>query len=253
MIGDNADMIMVAHLNIPALDTTPKCPSSLSYPIITKLLKQEYGFSGIIITDGMEMKGVRQQDRFDGDAEIRALLAGVDILLLPGKTETIVHAIKQAVDSGKIPVKLIDDRCLRILQYKEKKGILDYTPVDIAKIPDLINTPSQKQISEEIERKAITMLTNHQNFLPMAIVPNDTIQADSIVFLCIGRDFSQLDHRNPPITVQRNLNLESCLNIYEEMAIKKAAANKPRQKIIIYHTPRSSIDILFYARFFCSS
>lgn len=195
MIGDNADMIMVAHLNIPALDTTPECPSSLSYPIITKLLKQEYGFSGIIITDGMEMKGVRQQDRFDGDAEIRALLAGVDILLLPGKTETIVHAIKQAVDSGKIPVELIDDRCLRILQYKEKKGILDYTPVDIAKIPDLINTPSQKQISEEIERKAITMLTNHQNFLPMAIVPNDTIQADSIVFLCIGREEYQKEYQ----------------------------------------------------------
>lgn len=195
MINDNVDMVMVGHLNVPALDSTPKIPSSLSYPIISELLKHEYGFSGIIITDGMEMKGVRQQDRFDGDAEIRALQAGVDILLLPGKTGTVIQAIKQAVDSGFLSIELINDRCLRILKYKESKGILNYSPVNIAQISSLINSQTQKNISQEIEQKAITMLTNRQNFLPLSIVPNDTARADSIVFLCIGREEYQKEYQ----------------------------------------------------------
>jgi len=195
MINDDVDMVMVGHLNVPALDTTPKTPSSLSFPIISELLKRDYGFSGIVITDGMEMKGVRQQDRFDGDVEIRALQAGVDILLLPGKTETIVKALKQAVDSGILPLDLINERCLRILQYKESKGILDYTPVDIAKVPSLVNTPAQKNITENIEQKAITMLTDQQEFLPFTIIPDDTVRADSIVFLCIGREEYQKEYQ----------------------------------------------------------
>lgn len=195
MIDDNVDMVMVGHLNVPALDSTPKIPSSLSFPIISELLKREYGFSGIVITDGMEMNGVRQQDRYVGDVEIRALLAGVDILLLPGKTESIVRAIKQAVDSGLIPIDLINERCLRILQYKESKGILDNTPVDVSKVPTLVNTETQKNILENIEQKAITMLTNHQSYLPLSVSPNDTVKADSIVFLCIGREEYQKEYK----------------------------------------------------------
>ena len=195
MVKGNVDMVMVGHLNVPALDSTPQTPSSLSFPIVSELLKRDYGYSGMIITDGMEMKGVRQQDRFDGDVEIRALLAGVDILLLPGKTETIIHALKQAVDSGILPVDLINERCMRILQYKESKGILDYIPVDISKVNALINTQTQKIVTENIEQKALTMLTNHQGYLPLQIVPNDTLRADSIVFLCIGREEYQSEYQ----------------------------------------------------------
>ena len=79
LINGNTDMVMVAHLNVPSLDSTPNSVSSLSFPIVSELLKREYGYSGLIITDGMEMQGVRKQNRFEGDVEIRALLAGVDI------------------------------------------------------------------------------------------------------------------------------------------------------------------------------
>jgi beta-glucosidase-like glycosyl hydrolase len=85
LIKENPDMVMVGHLNIPALDSTTKSVSSLSYTIVTQLLKKELGYNGLIITDGMEMKGVRNQNRFEGDVEIRALMAGADILLLPGE------------------------------------------------------------------------------------------------------------------------------------------------------------------------
>ncbi|MDY6347622.1 MAG: glycoside hydrolase family 3 N-terminal domain-containing protein, partial [Bacteroidales bacterium] len=78
LVKENPDMVMVGHLNVPALDSSKSSVSSLSHSIVTRLLKNELGFKGLIITDGMEMKGVLKQNRFAGDVEVRALLAGCD-------------------------------------------------------------------------------------------------------------------------------------------------------------------------------
>ena len=103
LINEDPDMVMVGHLSIPSLDSAEKSVSSLSYPIVSQLLKREMGYNGLIITDAMEMKGVRNQNRFEGDVEIRSLLAGVDILLLPGETDSVIAAIKRAVETDVIP------------------------------------------------------------------------------------------------------------------------------------------------------
>ena len=195
LINQNVDMVMVGHLNIPALDSNRNSVSSLSFPIISDLLKRELGYSGIIITDGMEMQGVQKQNRFDGDVEIRALLAGVDILLLPGKPETVVNALKAAVDSGILPIELINERCLRVLQFKESKGLLNYTPIDVTSVPQLMNTANASAINDALEQKAITLLKNEDHILPLARIPNDTVQADSIVLLCIGRPEYQTQYQ----------------------------------------------------------
>ncbi len=185
-IRNDVDMIMVGHLNVPALDSSSLSVSSLSYPIVSELLKRNYGYTGLIITDGMEMQGVQKQNRFEGDVEIRALLAGVDILLLPGRTEQVVKAIKMAVDSGIIPEELINERCLRVLQYKESKGLFDYTPVDIQEVPAAMNSNRAVQINRDLERYAVTLLKDEQ-LLPLTRVEDDTTQADSLVLLCVGR------------------------------------------------------------------
>jgi len=196
LISQDPDMVMVGHLNIPALDSTDNSVSSVSFPIVSELLKRELGYSGMVITDGLEMQGVQKTNRFDGDVEIRALMAGVDILLLPGKTEPVVHAIKTAVDSGLIPIELIDERCLRILEFKESKGILDTKPVNLAQVHSLMNTPSAKLVNETIEQKAVTLLKNEENLLPLIMTPGDTLRADSIAFLCVGRSNLQKEYQN---------------------------------------------------------
>ena len=196
LINQNAEMVMVGHLNIPALDTNQNSVSSLSFPIISELLKRELGYSGIIITDGMEMQGVQKQNRFDGDVEIRALLAGVDILLLPGKSETVVNNIKTAVDSGILPIELINERCLRVLQFKESKGLFNYSPIDITSVPQQLNTSNAVAINETMEQKAVTLLKNEEHILPLSRIADDSIQADSIVLLCIGRLEYQTEYQN---------------------------------------------------------
>lgn len=182
LIPLNPDMIMVGHLNIASLDPAPNSVSSLSYPIISELLKKEYGYTGLIITDALEMQGVQKQRQFAGDIEIKALLAGVDILLLPGdKTEVVIQAIKKAVDEGTIPEELINERCLRVLEFKGSKGLLRTPkPINVQHLKAQMNDPEAQRVNDEIERYAITEVKNEQ-LLPLK-------DDNTVAFLCLGRN-----------------------------------------------------------------
>jgi beta-glucosidase-like glycosyl hydrolase/CubicO group peptidase (beta-lactamase class C family) len=182
LINENPDMVMVGHLNIPALDPEPNSVSSMSYTIVSNLLKKELGYNGLIITDGMEMKGVRNQNRFEGDVEIRALLAGVDILLLPGETDSVIAAIKRAVEQDIIPEELIDERCLRVLQFKESHHISNFKSTSSKEIIKWLNRPEAVWINRQIEEKALTLLKNDGNILPL-----NAKTAENTAFLCVDR------------------------------------------------------------------
>jgi len=190
LIKENPDMVMVGHLNIPALDSTTKSVSSLSYPIVTQLLKKELGYNGLIITDGMEMKGVRNQNRFEGDVEIRALLAGADILLLPGETDSVIAAIKRAVEEGILTEELINERCLRVLQFKESRGITNYTSNSSAEIHKWLNRSEAVWVNRQIEEKALTLLKNEGNMLPL-----NAKTAQNTAFLCVDRKAYQSEYK----------------------------------------------------------
>ncbi|MBQ3734762.1 MAG: serine hydrolase [Bacteroidales bacterium] len=190
LIKENPDMVMVGHLNIPALDSTTKSVSSLSYSIVTQLLKKELGYNGLIITDGMEMKGVRNQNRFEGDVEIRALLAGADILLLPGETDSVIAAIKRAVEEGVISEELINERCLRVLQFKKSRGITNFTSNSSAEIHKWLNRSEAVWVNRQIEEKALTLLKNDDYMLPL-----NAKTAGSTAFLCVDRKAYQSEYK----------------------------------------------------------
>lgn len=238
LIEQNVDMIMVGHLNIPALDSAKKSVSSLSFPIVSELLKRDYGYTGMIITDGMEMQGVQKQNQFDGDVEIRALLAGVDILLLPGKTANVVQAIKHAVDSGLIPEELINERCLRVLQYKESKGLFDYRPVNTAEVPKLMNAPQAQAINDALEQKAVTLLKNEGNILPLLRIPGDTLKADSIAFLCIGRPEYQKQYLEI-------VNEYGLVYFYQDKTLPSKGGDKVRQKLMDTLAPYHRVIVAY--------
>lgn len=195
LVKENPDMVMVGHLNVPALDSSKSSVSSLSHSIVTRLLKNELGFKGLIITDGMEMKGVLKQNRFAGDVEVRALLAGCDILLLPSDADSAISAIKKAVENNVIPMELIDERCLRVLRFKEMKGLLDHRKVDIPKVREGMNRMESELVNRFIETKALTLLKN-DGILPLT-------SAASTAFLCVGRQELQTQYKN--IVAQYNL------------------------------------------------
>ena len=190
LIKENPDMVMVGHLNIPALDSSAKSVSSLSYAIVTQFLKEELGYKGLIITDGMEMKGVRNQNRFEGDVEIRALMAGADILLLPGETDSVIAAIKRAVEEGVISEELINERCLRVLQFKKSRGITNFTSTSSKEIIKWLNRSEAVWVNRQIEEKALTLLKNDDNMLPL-----NAKTAGSTAFLCVDRKAYQSEYK----------------------------------------------------------
>ncbi len=129
LIGEGVDMVMVAHLSVPALDST-LTPTSISKPVITGLLREELGFEGCIITDALEMKGLTT-GRDPVQVAKDAFLAGADILLMPSSPIPTIDLLEKSVLSGEIPESALDEKVLRVLKVKKKAGLLDegYSPV----------------------------------------------------------------------------------------------------------------------------
>ncbi|MBX6383876.1 MAG: beta-N-acetylhexosaminidase, partial [Microbispora sp.] len=119
-IEHGVDAIMSAHVVMPKLDPSGD-PATLSHRILTGLLRDELGFDGVISTDALDMAGVRKKY---GDAEVavRAVLAGADILLMPPNLPKAYDAVLDAVKSGRISERRLDESVLRILRLKEKRG-----------------------------------------------------------------------------------------------------------------------------------
>jgi beta-N-acetylhexosaminidase len=163
------DSIMTAHIVVPSLDPSGD-PATLSKPILTGVLRQQLGFKGLIITDALEMAAVRQQY---GDAEvaIRAIEAGADQLLLPPAPDLQFAAVLNAVRSGRISEKRIDESLLRILLMKLKNGVL-FTPyVDPAQVAAKVGTPASLATAQTIVDKSVTLVKNNASTVPLSADP----------------------------------------------------------------------------------
>ncbi|MBC8081872.1 MAG: serine hydrolase [Hymenobacter sp.] len=157
--------MMVAHLNVPALDTTG-LPSTLSRPIITGLLKQRLGFEGIIFTDAMNMKGVISKYP-PGDADVRALLAGNDVLEFSKNIPLALRMVRAAIDSGRISQADLDARCRKVLALKEWAGLNQYRPIELEHLAADLNTPHTQYLSQHLTELSITVLRNQRDLLPL--------------------------------------------------------------------------------------
>ncbi|WP_246010671.1 glycoside hydrolase family 3 N-terminal domain-containing protein [Hymenobacter perfusus] len=157
--------MMVAHLNIPALDTTG-LPSTLSKPIIQGLLKQKLGFEGVIFTDAMNMKGVISKYP-PGEADVRALLAGNDVLEFSKNIPLALRMVREAINRGEISQEEIDRRCRKVLALKQWSGLNQYRPIDLRNITADLNTPHAQYLSRQLSELSVTVLRNQRNLLPL--------------------------------------------------------------------------------------
>jgi beta-N-acetylhexosaminidase len=166
-IAAGIDMIMTAHINFPALDPAGD-PATLSKPILTGVLRGELGFKGVIITDSLGMQGVR--DKY-GDAEVavRALLAGVDQLLMPPDMDTAYNAVVEAVNSGRISQELLNEHVRRVLELKYEKGLVANPYVDTSAVDSVVGTPEHLAAADAITNRTTTLVKNDDAALPMAV------------------------------------------------------------------------------------
>ena len=209
-INGGVDMIMTAHIVVDAID--PKLPATLSKPVLTGLLRQELGFTGVITTDALDMEGAQlavmtpaeqakykelknkedsakqkaDKDPTQADSAreastefknflapirarvaVKALQAGSDILLNTKDAAAVVDGIKAAVKDGSLTSAQIDQSVLRILKWKQKRGVLKTEPIDTASVKAKLGTAASRDVASQIARNSVTLLRNDANKAPL--------------------------------------------------------------------------------------
>ncbi|GAB2524144.1 glycoside hydrolase family 3 N-terminal domain-containing protein [Spirosoma aerophilum] len=199
LIKAGATGVMIAHLSIPALDTTRNRPSTLSPAIVTNLLKDELGFKGLIFSDAMNMKGVTKFFP-SGRADELGLEAGMDVLEFTEDVPAALAQIKQAIADGRIPQSSIDARCLKVLQAKAWAGLDQYKPIDMANLVSDLNPIQDELLNRKLTESSLTVLKNEKGLLPLQRldtlrIASVAIESDKVTaFQQMASNYTQVDH-----------------------------------------------------------
>jgi beta-glucosidase-like glycosyl hydrolase len=203
-IDAGVQAIMTAHLRIPALDPTPDLPATLSQPILTDLLRKEMGFKGLIVTDSMGMGGVTTLYSPE-EAALRAVKAGVDMLLLPPTPKEVIQALIQAVKDGEIQESRIDMSVNRILEAKARLGLHQKKLVDIETLDRKIGTEDFLIQAEKTFDSSITLVKNEGGVVPLSAgfqkIAVFSLSSDSGGYFA-GRTFVRAMKRRVPRAVE---------------------------------------------------
>lgn len=172
LVKYNVSSIMIAHLAIPALDNTPvkvgsqlSMPTTLSEKVVTDLLRKDMGYEGLIFTDALNMKGVSSHFA-PGIVDVKALLAGNDILLFPENVDKAISEIKNAVNRGEISQAIIDEKVRKILRAKYRVGLHKQQAVDIANVNSDLNTANTQFLIQQLYENALTLAKNEAKQIP---------------------------------------------------------------------------------------
>jgi beta-glucosidase-like glycosyl hydrolase/CubicO group peptidase (beta-lactamase class C family) len=216
LIQQGIPAIMVAHLNIPALDSSKNRPSTLSKNIVTDLLKNELGFNGLIFTDALNMKGVSKYF-LAGKAEVEAIKAGNDVLLFSENVPKVIEAIEKALNDSVITWKQIEYSCKKILQYKYLFNVSKNTFVNRKKLyDDIYKHQIPQKIISKISEKSVTLVSNKNNFLPIT-----TLKGKRFLHIAIGDSANNSFHQQ-----LKNYILPDDYSIIDKKSFDTSVLNK---------------------------
>lgn len=182
MIKKGMVSVMVAHLNVPALETRTNFPSSISYNIVTNVLQKELGFEGLIFTDALNMKGA-SNFKSPGDIDLEAFLAGNDILLFPENVPVAVKKIADAYTNKTISEQRLAQSVKKILTYKYKANLNHYKPIELNNLSKDLNKSEYEALNFRLFEQATTLLKNDNNILPIK-----NLDEQKIAYIKLGDD-----------------------------------------------------------------
>jgi beta-N-acetylhexosaminidase len=189
-IKAGAESVMIAQVSVPAIDDTPApalanpprpvdaigedvevetkgtMPASLSEPVITGVLRKELGFTGLVVTDAMRMGGITSHFE-PGEAAVRAILAGADQILLSSDTDAAIAAVREAVKSGRIPERRLDESVARILDCKKRLKLYEERRPFVGGLAKVIDTPPARALEAEVARRSLTLVREQFDALPL--------------------------------------------------------------------------------------
>ncbi len=202
LFKENLMSAMVAHLNVPSLDSASQVPTSLSKAVVTDLLQEQLKFQGLIFTDALNMNGVTNRKK-PGEVELKALLAGNDILLHSEDISKAKTLILDAVAQGLISEDEINRRVKKVLKAKYWAGLHKFVPIDTYKIADKLTTEATTEVIEKLYGEAITVASNKNDLLPIGQldlkkIASITIGDEGSVFSTYLNNYSKVDHFSLP-------------------------------------------------------
>ena len=166
LISEGLSSVMVAHLNVPALENKDGYPSSISENIVTNLLKGELGFNGLIFTDALNMKGA-SNFKEPGEIDLAAFLAGNDVLLISEDVPKAHAKLVAAYRDGLISEERLELSVKKILKAKYWAGLHNYAPVDTQDLFKDLNAPYDDALNELLLERAMTVVKNDSAALPI--------------------------------------------------------------------------------------
>ena len=178
-VAAGADAMMIAHIELPALDNSEFSPATLSKPIVTGLLRGDMKFSGLIYTDSMGMDAVSKR-LSPGAAAVRAIQAGNDIVLHSPDDAAAVAGIKAAVEKGEIPMAQIDASVRRVLYQKARLGLNKMKTVPLDDVAARVGGRKNAAVAQALSQKSITLIKDDRNQVPLR-VPRES----SILYLSV--------------------------------------------------------------------
>ncbi|WP_428742488.1 glycoside hydrolase family 3 N-terminal domain-containing protein [Tenacibaculum sp.] len=174
--------VMTAHLSIPALETNPKLPSSLSKNVVTNLLQHKLGFEGLVITDGLNMKGAANYST-SAEIDLAAIMAGNDLLLIPQDIPGSVKLIKKAIQDGKLTEERLNRSVKKILKAKYLVGLNKYKPIVTEHLSKDLNSPYDEVLYRKLIKNSITVLKDNEGILPIK-----NLQDKKVAYVSLGDD-----------------------------------------------------------------
>ena len=158
--------VMIAHLYVPQLEKGKNIPASISYDIVTNLLKNKFRYEGLVITDALNMNAVAKKYPA-GELDLRAFKAGNDVLLFSQDVPTGKKLIKEAIQKGEISEKRLEESVKKILKTKYLLGLQNLRPLSSEGINNVLNNDSHAKISEKLYTNALTLLKDEKQLFPL--------------------------------------------------------------------------------------
>ncbi|MDN3666933.1 glycoside hydrolase family 3 protein [Algibacter miyuki] len=177
--------VMVAHLNVPSLEPIEGLPSSLSYNIVTNILKEQLDFKGLVFTDALNMKGVANYKE-PGDVDLAAFKAGNDVLLFTENAPKAILKITEAYDNNEITEARLSHSVKKILAAKYDVDLNKFQPIEINGLIDDLNGVDNLELNKEAISNAITVIKNEDD-----IFTKDSNNKEKIAFLKLGDGASE--------------------------------------------------------------
>lgn len=240
-IGAGVDAIMSAHIVVPALDASRR-PATLSRPILTELLRRQLGYEGVIITDSLEMAGVRQMFP-DDRVPVEAIKAGADMMLMPPNLPAAIDGVVRAVRSGEISQPHLDRSVYRILELKSRRGLFTSPYVSVSGAKGSVGSLKHWRTARAITDRTVTLIKNGAALLPLAasshqrvlVVGADTETAQTLArYVALeGASAHYLSTGTDPAKSQVDYAVRSASGFDVVVAVTIDAASHPGQQELV--------------------